>query len=224
METPLLDLKDYNELEDYSFKIVIVGDAGVGKSNILTRFINNEFNMESKATVGVELSTKAYKIKDKVVKVHLWDTAGQERYKSVTAAYYKGAKGAMIVYDVTRPETFNNVDKWFNEIREYGEKNVTLMLIGNKSDLKHLRTIDTSKALEKATTLGVPVMETSALDASGVEDSFKKLILGIYYFNFLEVYGSAMKNINEEVRNENINQGKSLKVNENKTEEKGGCC
>jgi Ras-related protein Rab-11A len=150
----LIDLKDYNDMEDYSFKIVVVGDAGVGKSNILTRYVQNEFNLESKATVGVELSTKAYRLNEKVFKVHLWDTAGQERYKSVTAAYYKGAKGAMIVYDITKIESFNNVDKWFNEIREYGEKNVALMLVGNKSDLNNLRAVDNSKALEKASTLG----------------------------------------------------------------------
>jgi small GTP-binding protein len=79
-----------SETEDYSIKIVVVGDSGVGKSNILNRYVHNEFNHDSKATVGVELNTKSYKINDKVVKVHLWDTAGQERYKSITAAYYKG--------------------------------------------------------------------------------------------------------------------------------------
>lgn len=217
MVDTLIDLKDYNELEDYSFKIVIVGDAGVGKSNILNRFVNNDFNLDSKATVGVELSTKTYKINDKIAKVHLWDTAGQERYKSVTAAYYKGAKGAMIVYDITRPETFNNVDKWFNEIREYGEKNVVLMLIGNKSDLKHLRAVENTQALEKATILGTPIMETSALDASNVEVAFKQLIT--------EVYNNALKTINNEAKVETINQGKSIKINDNPidTNEKG-CC
>jgi small GTP-binding protein len=154
MENKIVEVKDYSDIEDYSIKIVIVGDSGVGKSNILTRYVQDEFNQESKATVGVELSTKTYKINDKYVKVHLWDTAGQERYKSITAAYYKGAKGAMIVYDITKPESFNNVDKWFNEIREYGEKNVSLMCVGNKCDLKHLRSVETNRALEKAATLG----------------------------------------------------------------------
>jgi small GTP-binding protein len=154
MESKITEVKDYAEIEDYSIKIVVVGDSGVGKSNILTRYVQNEFNQDSKATVGVELSTKTYKINDKYVKVHLWDTAGQERYKSITAAYYKGAKGAMIVYDMTKPESFNNVDKWFNEIREYGEKNVVLMLVGNKSDLKNLRAVDHENARDKAETLG----------------------------------------------------------------------
>lgn len=153
MEDNIQEIKDFSEMEDYSIKIVIVGDSGVGKSNILTRYVQNEFNMDSKATVGVELSTKTYKINDKYVKVHLWDTAGQERYKSITAAYYKGAKGAMIVYDITRSETFKNVDKWFNEIREYGEKNVVMMVIGNKSDLKNLRDVEETESLQKAETL-----------------------------------------------------------------------
>jgi small GTP-binding protein len=154
MENKIVEVKDFNEVEDFSIKIVVVGDSGVGKSNILSRYAQDEFKQDSKATVGVELYTKTFKISDKHIKVHLWDTAGQERYKSITAAYYRGAKGAMIVYDITREDTFNNVDKWFNEIREYGEKNVQLMLVGNKSDLKHLRAVEHGKAQEKAETLG----------------------------------------------------------------------
>jgi small GTP-binding protein len=180
----LIEIKHYNDTEDYSIKIVVVGDSGVGKSNILTRYAQDEFNQDSKATVGVELYTKAYRIGDKTIKVHLWDTAGQERYKSVTAAYYRGAKGAMIVYDITRPESFNNVDKWFNEIREFGEKNVQLLLIGNKSDLKNLRSVENSKGVDKAETLGLAFMETSALDDSNVKDAFKKLIYGKIHFKF----------------------------------------
>jgi Ras-related protein Rab-11A len=178
MEGTIEEVKDFNDIEDYSIKIVVVGDSGVGKSNILTRYAANEFNNDSKATVGVELYTKTYKINDKHIKVHLWDTAGQERYKSITAAYYRGAKGAMIVYDVTRPETFNNVDKWFNEIREFGEKNVQLLMLGNKSDLKHLKAVENEKAIEKAETLGIAYMETSALEATNVTEAFKKLITG----------------------------------------------
>jgi len=86
-----------DEFEDYSVKIVIVGDSNVGKTNILNRFVSNDFSNDSRATVGVELSSKSYKINEKVLKLHLWDTAGQERFKSITSSYYKGAKGAMIV-------------------------------------------------------------------------------------------------------------------------------
>jgi len=152
---PNITLTETNETEDYSIKIVVVGDSGVGKSNILTRFVQNEFNQESKATVGVELSMKTYRIENKIVKVHLWDTAGQERYKSITAAYYKGAKGAMIVYDITRRETFNSVGKWYEEVREYGDKNMSVMLVGNKSDLTLLRNVETQEVMDKAKLLGI---------------------------------------------------------------------
>ena len=167
-----------SETEDYSIKIVVVGDSGVGKSNILNRYVHNEFNHDSKATVGVELNTKSYKINDKVVKVHLWDTAGQERYKSITAAYYKGAKGAMIVYDITKQETYKSVDKWYKEIKEYGDKTLIPMLVGNKCDLKHLRTVETKEALERAKTLSMPFMETSAAESTNVDLAFKQLITG----------------------------------------------
>jgi Ras-related protein Rab-11A len=178
MENKITELADCLEQEDYSIKIVVVGDSGVGKSNILTRYVQNEFNQNSKATVGVELSTKTYKINDKIIKLHLWDTAGQERYKSITSAYYRGAKGAMIVYDITRTETFNNVDKWFNEIREYGDKNVVMMVAGNKTDLTNLRSVDIKSAQDKSAVLGIPAMETSAFSSQNIDAAFKLLING----------------------------------------------
>jgi len=128
-----------NESEDYSIKMVVVGDSGVGKSNILN---------------------------------------GQERYKSITAAYYKGAKGAMIVYDITKQETYRSVDKWYKEIKEYGDKSLIPMLVGNKCDLKHLRTVETKEALERAKTLSMPFMETSAAESTNVDLAFKQLITG----------------------------------------------
>jgi len=175
---------DGSDQEKYSLKIVVVGDSGVGKSNILNRFVHNEFNHDSKATVGVELNTKTYKINDTVIKVHLWDTAGQERYKSITAAYYKGARGAMIIYDITKAETFKSVDKWYKEIRDYGDKSLIAMIVGNKSDLKHLRSVETQTGMEKAKNFSVPFMETSAAEATNVDEAFKKIILGrvIFYF------------------------------------------
>lgn len=178
MEFNILEV-DSTETESYSIKIVVVGDSGVGKSNILNRFVHNEFNHDSKATVGVELNSKSYKINDKIVKVHLWDTAGQERYKSITAAYYKGAKGAMIVYDITKHDSFKSVDKWYSEIKDYGDKSLFPILVGNKCDLKHLRAVETNAALEKAKLLKMPFMETSAAEATNVDHAFKQLINGI---------------------------------------------
>lgn len=178
MEGNIEEIKEYEGHDDCNLKIIVVGDSGVGKSNILNRFCSNQFNMDSKATIGVELFTKTYKIYNKVAKIIFWDTAGQERYKSLTSSFYRGAKGAIIVYDITRPDSFKNIDKWFNEIREFGEPNTSLLLIGNKSDLKHLRAVDTSRALEKAQTLGLGLMETSALDSSNINEAFKKILTG----------------------------------------------
>jgi len=142
------------EREDNSIKIVIVGDSGVGKSNILTRFTNDDFNQESKATVGVDLASRTLKIDDKTIKLHIWDSAGQEKFKSITAAYYKGAKGAMIVYDISKKESFNSIGKWYQEVREYGDKNMSIILIGNKSDLILLRSVEVEELNEKSKQLG----------------------------------------------------------------------
>ena len=98
--------------EDYKLKLVVVGDSGVGKTNLIKRFANNTFNSNSKATVGVEFLSKSFKINNRVFKIEMWDTAGQERYKSITAAYYKGAKGALVVYDITSKLSFENLDKY----------------------------------------------------------------------------------------------------------------
>ena len=150
----ITEITDMVEGEDYIFKIVIIGDSGVGKSNILSRFIHNEFTQESKATVGVELQSKVYLINGKKIKVQLWDTAGQERYKSITAAYFKGAKGAMIVYDITNPASFDSVDRWHQSVKEFGDPDVSMIQIGNKNDLKQNRKVEVEKATEKAKTLG----------------------------------------------------------------------
>ena len=166
--------------EDYKLKVVIVGDSGVGKSNLIKRFTTNEFNVNSKATVGVEFLSKSYKINDKIFKIEMWDTAGQERYKSITAAYYKGAKGALIVYDTTSEKTFENVDKWLSEIKEQTNKDIKLIIVGNKIDLKDKKVISTEQAKTKAKELGIPLMETSAKDATNVKEAFNDLLKEMY--------------------------------------------
>ncbi len=154
MDLKITEISDTIEGEDFIFKIVIIGDSGVGKSNLLSRYTLNEFHQDSKATVGVELQSKVYKINEHTVKLQLWDTAGQERYKSITAAYFKGAKGAMIVYDITKEETFESVEKWHKQVKEFGDNEVCVMIAGNKSDLKQNRKVEIEKATDKAKTLG----------------------------------------------------------------------
>ncbi len=126
---------------DMIFKVVLVGDSGVGKSNILSRYLTDEFTLDSKSTVGVEFGAKKIKVNNMTVKAQIWDTAGQERYKSITNAYYKGAKGALLVYDITSKESFENTTKWISELKLNGDKDVTIILIGNKCDLEHLRQV-----------------------------------------------------------------------------------
>lgn len=139
---------------DILFKMILVGDSGVGKTNILTRYTKDIFSFDSKTTLGVELGSKIFKINDHSIKLQIWDTAGQERYKSITCAYYKGAKGAIIVFDVARRDTFNNVDKWHEDILKCGDKDICIILVGNKCDLES-RFVTTEEAKEKARLLSI---------------------------------------------------------------------
>jgi len=121
---------------DLYLKLIIVGDSGVGKTNILTRFTKNVFNHENKTTIGVEFASKVIKIQDHILKLQIWDTAGQERFKSLTVAYYKGSRGAIIVFDVTKRESFENVINWLNDIKKNGDKETIIILVGNKNDME----------------------------------------------------------------------------------------
>ena len=158
------------------FKIILIGDSGVGKTNILTRYINNTFSQNTKSTVGVELGCKIVEVNNTKVKVQIWDTAGQERYKSITKTYYKGAKGALIVYDISRKNSFINVDKWIADLKEFGDNDTCILLVGNKCDLDDLREISTDEVKKKAEQYKVGFCETSALSSTNVDYAFKKLI------------------------------------------------
>ncbi|OWZ43944.1 GTP-binding protein ypt3 [Cryptococcus neoformans] len=165
---------------DYLFKVVLIGDSGVGKSNLLSRFTRNEFNLESKSTIGVEFATRSINVDGKTVKAQIWDTAGQERYRAITSAYYRGAVGALLVYDIAKHQTYENVTRWLKELRDHADANIVIMLVGNKSDLKHLRAVSTDEAKQFATENGLLFIETSALDASNVESAFQNILTDIY--------------------------------------------
>ena len=157
----------------------LLGDSGVGKSNLLIRFTKNEFNLESKTTIGVEFATRTLVAQDKVIKVQVWDTAGQERYRAITSAYYRGAVGALLVFDITKYATFKNIEKWLNELRDHAEPHIVVMLVGNKSDLVAHRAVSQQEADAFARKHGINYIETSALDASNVEEAFKRNVEGI---------------------------------------------
>lgn len=171
---------DFNQKIDYVFKVVLIGDSAVGKSQLLARFARNEFSVDSKATIGVEFQTKTLVIDQKTVKAQIWDTAGQERYRAVTSAYYRGAVGAMLVYDMTKRQSFDHIARWLDELRGHADKNIVIMLIGNKCDLASLRAVPVEDAKEFAERENLFFMETSALDSTNVETAFLTVLTEIY--------------------------------------------
>jgi Ras-related protein Rab-11A len=206
-----------NIVENFKFKLIIVGDSGVGKTNLINRFAANQFNINSKSTIGVEFVYKTLKINNDIIKVEIWDTAGQERYKAITSAYYKGAKGAIIVYDITSEESFNNIEMWIQEVKAKALNNLQIMIIGNKSDLSKYRKVSLDKGVEKAKILDVHFFEASALDQTNVNEAFKCLIKEMYY----DAKNKSRTNNNDSDGNNICENGIELKT-ENEKEKK--CC
>ncbi|XP_042472115.1 ras-related protein RGP1-like [Zingiber officinale] len=171
---------EFNQKIDYVFKVVLIGDSAVGKSQLLARFSRNEFSVDSKATIGVEFQTRTLTIDQKTIKAQIWDTAGQERYRAVTSAYYRGAVGAMLVYDITKRQSFDHMARWLDELRTHADRNIVIMLIGNKSDLGSLRAVSIDDAKEFAQRENLFFMETSALEATNVESAFETALSEIY--------------------------------------------
>ena len=207
---------------DLIFKLVLLGDTGVGKTNILSRYINNEFSLATQSTVGVEFGSKIIKKNDKLIKLQIWDTAGQERYKSITSAYYKGSKGAFVVYDISRKSTFENVDRWIEELKANGSEDVLIMLVGNKSDLEDKREVQTEDVIKKAEQFKIAFCETSALDGKNIDHAFDNLIN--------EIAKKVEKEKANEAKNLQDSKGISLDTMGEKRNEKGnkknnqGCC
>ena len=200
---------------DYLYKLILVGDSYVGKTNILSKYIKNEFNQNTKSTVGVEFGTKILKIEDKIIKAQIWDTAGQERYKSITSTYYKGAKGAFIVYDITNRLTFESVDKWIQDLNLNSDKNITLLLIGNKKDLADKREVTTEEGEEKAKSFGLAFLETSALTGENIDKVFDYILKEVFTKITIEKKNSGEIDY--------INIGKNIEIND-QTEKTSTCC
>ena len=167
---------------DFQFKIVLIGDSGVGKSNLLMRFTRNEFNQESKSTIGVEFATKNTTTTNdnKTIKAQIWDTAGQERYRAITNAYYRGAVGALLVYDVTKRASFTSLDRWLAELKDHAGQAIQVMVVGNKSDLADRREVEQQEAAAFCEKNGLSFIETSALTATNVEEAFDQVLQAIY--------------------------------------------
>ncbi|CAG0895772.1 unnamed protein product [Cyprideis torosa] len=192
---------------DYLFKVVLIGDSGVGKSNLLSRFTRNEFNLESKSTIGVEFATRSIQVDGKTVKAQIWDTAGQERYRAITSAYYRGAVGALLVYDIAKHITYENVERWLRELRDHADQNIVIMLVGNKSDLRHLRSVPPEEAKSFAEKQGLSFIETSALDSTNVEEAFVNILTGEGHHRFPSSDVSVVDEIYRIVSQKQITDG-----------------
>ena len=165
---------------DYVAKVVLVGDSNVGKSNLLGRFISNEFTTEKKPTLGVEFGTKIIVSHDKLIKVQIWDTAGQEKYKSITNSYYVHSKGAIVVFDISVKSSFDSIEKWVHDVLEISGNNIPLLLLGNKCDLTELRKVSYDEGLNKAKKLNMTYFETSALDGINVNEAFQAMTDNVF--------------------------------------------
>ena len=204
---------------DYLLKIVLIGDSGVGKTSVLSRFARDQYNPESKTTIGVEFATKTIHVDNKVVKAQIWDTAGQERYRAITAAYYRGALGALILYDITSSNSFNALDRWLKELRANTEPNITIMLIGNKCDMKDLRSVTPEEGQNYAREKNLLFVETSAKDSIRVNEAFTQLIEEI-------VKNTASDNLVDSNNQKSFTaqQKAGVAVKNTSPQEKKGCC
>ena len=157
---------------DYMFRYIIVGDMGVGKSCLLLQFTENKFRQKHELTIGVEFGGKMIDINNKKIKIQIWDTAGQEAFQAITRSYYKGAIGALLVYDITRKDTFSHITKWLEVVKSYSAKKICIILIGNKIDLENKRQVSKENGENFAKKNGILFLETSAKTAERVNDAF----------------------------------------------------
>jgi Ras-related protein Rab-1A len=160
---------------DYLFKLLLIGDSGVGKSCLLLRFADDTYTESYISTIGVDFKIRTLEQEGKTIKLQIWDTAGQERFRTITSSYYRGAHGIIVVYDVTDKESFNNVKHWVQEIDKYAADGVNKLLVGNKCDLTSKKVVSHDEAKELAESLTIPFMETSAKNAHNVEQAFQKM-------------------------------------------------
>lgn len=210
-------IKETNEKFDYLFKIVIIGDSSVGKSNIISRLVKNEFSQSTKPTIGVDFATKTFKFDKSLVKIQLWDTAGQERYHAIVSAYYRGSSGAVIAYDVTNQKSFENIRTiWLKNLRSVCDESLPLMILGNKNDLEKERVVSKLAGEELAMSERLAFFETSALSGDNINAAFETFIRQIY---------------EREKKKELENSKKTLDGNKLKTKEvikkknkKSSCC
>ena len=230
-ETEEENQSNYNA--SYKVKFIIVGDSCVGKSNILLRFYQNRFDSNKAATIGMEFVSKHYIYNNTDYLIQIWDTAGQEKYKSVTRTYYKASAIAMIVYDITKKTSFENIKSWLSDCKEMVPSTALLVLIGNKNDLEDKRVIMKEEGENLAEENNMIFFETSALNGNGIQETFKKCIETIdqriksgYYVDLNDDSNHGIKLIpinNENNYSERVIDKEALAAGSNKKKKKK-CC
>eukprot|EP01112_Ceratiomyxa_fruticulosa_P007868 TRINITY_DN2047_c0_g4_i1.p1 TRINITY_DN2047_c0_g4~~TRINITY_DN2047_c0_g4_i1.p1 ORF type:complete len:214 (-),score=28.51 TRINITY_DN2047_c0_g4_i1:134-775(-) len=164
----------------FLFKYIIIGDTGVGKSCLLLQFTDKRFQPVHDLTIGVEFGARMITIDHTPIKLQIWDTAGQESFRSITRSYYRGAAGALLVYDITRRETFSHLTVWLEDAKTHANSNMTVILVGNKNDLEHRRAVSYEEGAQFAKEHGLIFLETSAKTAANVEEAFINTARKIY--------------------------------------------
>ena len=205
------------------FKQLIINDKfilAVGKSCILLQFTDNKFREQHEITIGVEFESKTIEINGKLIKIQIWDTAGHEAFQSITRTYYKGAVGALLVYDITRRDTFIHLLKWLSEVKENASKEITIILIGNKNDLEDQRQVKYEEGESFAKENNLLFLETSAKTAKNIAEAFN--------LSALKILNNIQKTGEEEILNNNIKIDKDKGImnqkENNKNNNKKGCC
>ena len=204
---------------DYLFKLLLIGDSGVGKSCLLLRFADDTYTESYISTIGVDFKIRTIELEGKTVKLQIWDTAGQERFRTITSSYYRGAHGIIVVYDVTDESTFANVKQWLQEIERYACEGVNKLLVGNKADLTNSKAVDFESAKQLADELGIAFLETSAKDATNVEQAFLTMAkqikdrMGVSAMRNGSAGGAGKSTLK-------VGQGQNVQASSNS----GGCC
>lgn len=164
---------------DLLFKLLLIGDSGVGKTCLLFRFSDDAFNTTFISTIGIDFKIKTVELGGKKIKLQIWDTAGQERFHTITTSYYRGAMGIMLVYDITNAKTFENISKWLRNIDEHANEDVEKMILGNKCDMEDKRQVSKERGEAIAREHAIPFLETSAKANINVEKAFMDLAQAI---------------------------------------------
>ncbi|XP_038640262.1 ras-related protein Rab-8-like isoform X2 [Scyliorhinus canicula] len=164
---------------DHLFKLLLIGDSGVGKTCLLFRFCDDAFTTTFISTIGIDFKIKTVEFDGKKIKLQIWDTAGHERFRTITSAYYRGAMGIMLVYDITQAKSFDNVKNWIRDIEEHASTDVERMILGNKCDVNEKRQVPKEQGEKLAIDYGIKFLETSAKSSINVEEAFSTLTCDI---------------------------------------------